>query len=113
MHDASEAYLTDIASPVKPFLQNYAKLEDNLMEMIADTFGFQYPFPKEVHVADLSQLMAEAEYLLPSKGEGWGYDEFRGKVYKPACYSPKHAKDMFLAEFERLFYVEDVKAAVG
>lgn len=113
MHDASEAYLTDIASPVKPFLENYFKLEDNLMGVLAERFGFIYPFPKEVHTADITQLMAEAENLLPSKGEGWGNDAFRGKGYKPACYSPKHAEEMFLAEFERLFYVENTQAAVG
>jgi len=31
MHDASEAYLADLAAPVKRFIDGYRKLEENLM----------------------------------------------------------------------------------
>ena len=34
LHDASEAYITDIASPIKPHLANYKELEDKIMDKI-------------------------------------------------------------------------------
>src|SRR4051812_23383484 len=34
LHDASEAYITDIASPIKQFLPDYLMMEDKLMAVI-------------------------------------------------------------------------------
>ena len=48
LHDASEAYITDIASPIKPHLTNYKELEDMLMGHIADRFNFTYPLNAEI-----------------------------------------------------------------
>lgn len=39
LHDASEAYLLDIPRPIKHRLNNYKKIEDNLMNIIAKNLG--------------------------------------------------------------------------
>lgn len=41
LHDASEAYLGDVIAPIKQMLPAYKKLEDELMAVIANKFGFQ------------------------------------------------------------------------
>jgi hypothetical protein len=46
MHDASEAYLLDIPSPIKPRLTNYHEIENNLMMVIAEKFAFLHNFYK-------------------------------------------------------------------
>ena len=60
LHDASEAYLLDIPSPVKKHLSNYKDIEHNLMTVIAEKFGFQWPLSDEVKKAD--QTMLEREW---------------------------------------------------
>lgn len=39
LHDASEAYLADISSPLKSLLPEYQELEDNVMSVILRSFG--------------------------------------------------------------------------
>ena len=38
IHDAAEAYLSDVPRPVKPSMPEYNKLEDNLLDMIYEKF---------------------------------------------------------------------------
>ena len=64
MHDASEAYLVDIPRPIKPILTNYKDLEDKMMHVIAERFGFIFPFPKEIHEADNYILQKEWDCLM-------------------------------------------------
>jgi 5'-deoxynucleotidase YfbR-like HD superfamily hydrolase len=67
MHDASEAYLNDLASPVKnaPGLgEKYRYVERRLMQVISSRFGLIWPIPIEVHQADLRMLETERRDLL-------------------------------------------------
>lgn len=104
LHDASEAYITDIASPIKPYLNNYKELEDNLMLRIAGVFGFDYPLDVDIKDCDATQLKTEAKYLLPSKGLTWAhmYPTKREHGIKPQCMSPEEAEQAFLERFEEV-----------
>ncbi|MFA5689921.1 MAG: hypothetical protein WC959_12410 [Kiritimatiellales bacterium] len=64
LHDASEAYLVDVPSPIKKFLPEYKKIEDNLMKAISLKFGFQYPVSKIVELADKAMLEIEWQSLM-------------------------------------------------
>lgn len=64
LHDASEAYMLDIPSPIKKRLPEYKKLEDNLMQVIAKKFEFQYPLHDEVKNADKILLVKEWQKLM-------------------------------------------------
>jgi len=66
LHDASEAYLMDIPSPVKSQIPNYKEAENRLMEVIAKKFGFEYPLPQMVKMADEKALVYEWEtFVIP------------------------------------------------
>lgn len=39
LHDAAEAFLQDISSPLKPVLPDYNRLENNLLGVIYESFG--------------------------------------------------------------------------
>lgn len=71
LHDASEAYLLDVPSPVKQCLINYKDIEYVLMATIMDKFGLDWPLSPEVKEADTVMLKNEARQLLPSKGASW------------------------------------------
>lgn len=65
LHDASEAYLIDVPRPVKQQLKNYKEIENNLMQVIADKFGFAWPMPDVVKHADEERLQVEwDEYMI-------------------------------------------------
>src|SRR5690348_91204 len=59
MHDASEAYLVDIPRPIKPLLKGYTELEDKIMRVIADKFGFEWPMPDIIKELDTRHLWDE------------------------------------------------------
>lgn len=111
LHDASEAYITDIASPIKPHLHNYKELEDMIMKRIAKKFGFAYPLDPDIKDCDSTQLKTEAKHLLRSGGHPWAhlYPTRRPHGITPNCWSPEEAEKKFLERFEevRKPYVTD------
>lgn len=104
MHDSSEAYLTDIASPVKPHLGNYKELENGIMGVIGRKYGFNWPVDKDTKDADAAQLKTEARHLLRSGGRDWisAFPTRRVRGIVPHCWSPDQAKMKFLERFYEL-----------
>lgn len=100
-HDASEAYIADIARPFKPFFNNYKEIEDNIMRVIASKFNFAYPLHHSIHDADVAQLKAEAKVLL------WNASWINDPQYTsdrvgtfPICIKPALAKHAFKGAYE-------------
>lgn len=82
MHDASEAYLLDIPRPIKNKLENYKKIEDGLMKVIAEKFGFEYPFHKNVKEVDEQMLQVEWDTLMLRKNTAIEYfDSHRAREF--------------------------------
>lgn len=104
LHDASEAYITDIASPIKPYLSNYKDLEDMIMGRISAVFRFKYPLDADIKDCDATQLKTEAKHLLKSGGIPWAhkYPTKRAHGIKPMCLGPEEAEKAFLERFEEV-----------
>ena len=98
LHDASEAYLADMASPVKQLLPEYKALEHRIMVRIAKKFGLPDRFweDKDIKQADWAQLKAEAKVLLPSGGKDWYFPDTVGTGLEPNCISSNQAKMEFI-----------------
>jgi uncharacterized protein len=92
LHDASEAYLLDIPSPIKKHLTNYKEIEQKLMLVIAQKFGFTYPMSKEVEKIDVLMLQWEWEWVMLQNS--------KQHVHEPM--SMGYAKASFLAEFHKI-----------
>lgn len=60
MHDASEAYICDLPSPIKSEMLEYKVIEDRIMCAIANKFDFQYPVNS--HVKEIDKYMLELEW---------------------------------------------------
>lgn len=67
LHDATEAYLTDIPSPIKSRLPSYIDLENNLGKVIAERFGLGWPISPEVKAIDRYALEFEYEYIFKNE----------------------------------------------
>lgn len=65
LHDATEAYLADIAAPFKGALGNYYNLEETVHRRIADKFGLPHTLDPVIKEADWIALFAEARELQP------------------------------------------------
>lgn len=64
LHDASEAYMMDIPTPLKRLIPEYYEIENRVMRAIATKFNFVYPLPQIVKDADREILRIEWEQIM-------------------------------------------------
>lgn len=74
LHDAPEAYIGDIPTPLKRTLHQLHEIEDRLWLAVAARFSIDPVIPPEVHAADRHALYLEAEAL--GLGGGW-HEQYR------------------------------------
>jgi hypothetical protein len=72
LHDATEAYLSDLPRPIKSQLPGYRAAEDRLMAALAAHFGLPWPMPAAVHAADNALLATEQRDLMVPAPAPWG-----------------------------------------
>ena len=65
LHDATEAYVNDLAAPLKRLLPGYKAIEARVWEAIAWRFDLPLTLRDEVKLADLRMLATEAPQVLP------------------------------------------------
>lgn len=82
LHDASEAYIADIAGPIKPFIAGYKEAEERLEQVIRQRFDLpEGDLHPAIKVADLRILVTEARSLGFSWWKIWR-DERGVKPYE-------------------------------
>jgi uncharacterized protein len=110
LHDASEAYLCDIARPVKrsDYLKGYREVEERMMKVIAQKFCLSWPIPDEIKNLDNAFIMTEARDL--------GFDTTNWKKYadplniKIIPILPEKAKQSF---YDWFAVISNRKASQG
>lgn len=107
MHDATEAYLGDVSSPLKELLPDYRRIERQWWNAIAAKYGLPAELPFDVHVADHQAYVAERLELIDHPFElDPDYEAFAG-VIVPAqgigpVWAPEIAERRFLRRFNSL-----------
>jgi 5'-deoxynucleotidase YfbR-like HD superfamily hydrolase len=110
LHDAAEAYINDLPSPVKHIPEIHAvikKLEDSLMEAIYKALEINPPTEEEeriVKVADKTQQAVEAYNYMYSRGSDWNLPEvsFRKLQEFEQPLTSVESYDRFLFFFKEL-----------
>jgi hypothetical protein len=103
MHDAPEAFLGDLISPLKALLPDFKRIEEDLARTMADIFGLKFPEPPEVKAADLAILAAERDQVIaPTDRTAWRTlpPPPPGLVILPQ--PPEQVRSEFIREFDRL-----------
>jgi hypothetical protein len=102
LHDATEAYVNDLARPLKRHLPEYKAIEElNWRAVSEHFFGYVMDIPQAVHDADNAILMTEHAALMRSQIPAVGITGTAPDV-KIVGYSPGVAKAMFLERFRHL-----------
>jgi hypothetical protein len=71
LHDAAEAYIGDVSSPLKAQLPGYQMIESKLEQAIRQRFGLPPEKSPWVKQADLQMLAVEKAQLMPQYTEPW------------------------------------------
>jgi hypothetical protein len=107
MHDAAEAYLGDVPTPLKRLLPDFQEIEVRVEKAIAEAFGLVYPWPEEVKRNDTVMLITEARDLHDNEPV-WirGYADLEpaeSQRLTPAyCWAPPTAKREFIRLYQKL-----------
>ena len=105
LHDASEAFTGDIAKPLKELIgPAFKDIEKSIEKAIAKHFGLEYPFPKEIKIAD-QQMYWQERQEVANVGIGdslWNQGR-RATRKVEASGMPCHmARRMFMARYREI-----------
>jgi 5'-deoxynucleotidase YfbR-like HD superfamily hydrolase len=115
LHDAAEAYINDLPSPVKHIPEIHAvikKLEDSLMTAIYTALDIEPPTDEEeqiVKISDKTQQAVEAYNFMYSRGHDWDLPKVSFKKLQEFedPLTSIQAYDKFLFFFEELKTLSD------
>lgn len=101
LHDAAEAYIVDIPSPLKQFLPDYKIIEESFESVICNALGLKELSPdekKQIKFADKVALATEADCLMRDSDDWKHLQGFKpqGKIHG---YYPYEAYTIFLEKF--------------
>ena len=101
MHDAGEAYFSDLPRPIKNQFPRFRTLEDSLVEVIMKKYGLGPKMPPAVKKADDILLVTELRDIMPKSPVEIPYDvEPLAETIEP--WGPSEAKTAFLKRFDEL-----------
>jgi uncharacterized protein len=108
-HDSSEAYLVDVARPVKHapgFMEVYKRHEAAITAVIFQAFGINETgeMHPSVKIADNRMLVTEAQQLMPEPVDGWEPGLNFADVYdfRITVWSPREARHRFTRRHNEL-----------
>ena len=102
MHDATEAFILDVPSPLKYQLDDYRQLEKIWEPRISNKFSVYYPFLPEVKKLDVEALATERRDLLHPNGVWKVLQGVRSWKETIHCWHPLYAEYRFLKRADEL-----------
>jgi hypothetical protein len=104
LHDGSEAYCQDIASPIKKTSEfsGYREVESRLQKAVYKRFGLLSEEPNDVKKADLLLLSTEVRDLMSPVRLDWNLN-IKPLPFKIIPLQPIEAEKLFLERFKDLY----------
>lgn len=102
-HDAAEAYIGDVARPLKQLLPDYKEIEARIERDIFAKLGLPDVLPPSVKQADLILLATEQRDLMPHHSDEWALIVGVEMLPDRICpWTPWTARTMFIDRFREL-----------
>lgn len=100
LHDATEAYCVDVPRPIKPYLTEYAGIEEGIWLAIIKRFDLHDHYPGLVKYADEVVLATEARDVMLPPARPWRSMEtpLAERISVP-CRAPWEAEQAFIRRF--------------
>jgi hypothetical protein len=98
MHDASEAFISDVPSPFKSHFAGYKKAEKRMEKWLAARFDFDFPYNDIIKRYDLRALSTEMRDLMIVADNENLPEPFDIKINPKG---PKQAERMFMARYNK------------
>jgi hypothetical protein len=102
LHDAAEAFVGDVARPLKQLLPDYKSIEKTVEKAVLGSFGIT-SIPQCVKDADLRLLATEQRDLMPRHDDEWaliiGVKPLPERI---TALAPEQAKSRFLGRFTEI-----------
>lgn len=105
LHDAAEAYINDLATPLKRHLKEFNEVEETIMAAVMRKFGIDPLCMSYVHEGDQTLFLTEAKELMDNPD--WAsvrllHDQgLRPLEWKFREVSPAEVRRQFLFKFHR------------
>lgn len=106
LHDAAEAFIGDVSSPLKRMLPDYKAVERRVEHAIFNRFGVRremYENKAQIKAADLTLLATERRDLMPDMGDQW--EMLKGVQPLPTrirAWSSAQSKVLFVRRYHAL-----------
>lgn len=94
-HDAAEAYLGDVPTPIKAQLPEYVTMEILVTGAIFDKFGIPLPMDPQVHLQDVEMRCWEYRDLMP----GHGVEPPKGNHPHLMVWTPAESEAAFVGRY--------------
>jgi hypothetical protein len=102
LHDAAEAFIGDVAQPLKSILPDYKRIEARVECAVFDLLGVNNPLPDCVKKADLRMLATE-QFQAMGNSDCWpSVQAIHPANLTLKFWDPATAKKRFLARFVEL-----------
>lgn len=110
LHDASEAYLGDVSTPLKGLLEEYREIEDIVSRSIYARFDLPATLPACIKSADYTVLASEVPLLFHYVDPGWrawltGHKPVDWMKSESIGWTPEQAEQHFLERTRQLWEV--------
>lgn len=97
LHDAPEAYIGDVTSPLKRMCPGYKIIEKRVELAVQKRFGLIHSLGiEEIVECDIAVFLAEKPQLMGDEVEPWGVSGEPADTGLLHCWAPQAAEEMFL-----------------
>lgn len=104
MHDAAEAYIGDVTSPLKAILgARYRAIDEVFKVLIAERFELPESIPDSVKEADLRMLTTERFQAMSGGSRDWNLTVAPYPEVILQFWNPKQARINFMKRFKEIF----------